>query len=236
VSRPAAAATLAAEAGITDGAGKRGWTGGIARTVRLPLGPLRRGAPPLPAAGPRRSIHVTEIVIADGAELATRLRAEGLDTDEIVFKYHWPRYAPPPGAGIRSIVKSDQLRAQFDRLVAMHAIVQASIPLPVAPVLSPEREFVGYVLEYVEGVTLRELISDGMLDEARRRFEVVRQTVGKLHARSVAHGDINTSNVIAADDGRTVLVDPVPFPKRATFLQDELCLAGIERKLAPPST
>jgi RIO-like serine/threonine protein kinase len=149
-----------------------------------------------------------------------------------VFKYHWPRYAPPPGAGIRSLVKSEHLRPQFDRIVEMHDLVPSSIPLPVAPVRNPDGEFVGYILEYVEGVTLHELVADGMLAEARRRLDEVAEVVAKLHAKSVDHGDLNAANIVAADDGRTVLLDPVPFAKPQLRLQDELCLEELRRTVA----
>ena len=196
----------------------------------MPLGMFRRSSASSPPERPS-SIHVVDIVVAGGAELKPRLLEQGLDCDEIVFKYHWPRYAPPGGAGIRSIVKSDHLRPQFERIVEMHGIVPSSIPLPVAPVRNPEDEFVGYILEYVEGVTLHELIADRMLAEARRQLDRVVQAVEKLHAKSVVHGDLNPANVIAADDGRTVLLDPLPFPKPQMRLQDELCLAEIARRL-----
>ena len=179
----------------------------------------------------KKSIFETEIVVADGAELKEQLLGQGLDTDEIVFKYFWPRYAPPPSAGIRSLLRSEQLRAQFDRLVSLHAIVQSSVPMPLAAVVNTDREFVGYVLEYVEGVTLQELITDGMLDEARRRLASVEETVAKLHTKGASHGDITASNVIAADDGRTLLLDPIPFPKEQTTLQDELCLVELRRQV-----
>jgi tRNA A-37 threonylcarbamoyl transferase component Bud32 len=103
--------------------------------------------------------------------------------------------------------------------------------MPLAAVLNPDGEFVGYVHEYVDGVTLQELIAGGMLDEARRQLTQVEETVAKLHAKGAAHGDINGSNVIAADDGRTLLLDPIPFPKEGTKLQDELCLAELRRQL-----
>jgi RIO-like serine/threonine protein kinase len=171
-------------------------------------------------------------VIADGAELKTRLLEQGLDADEIVFKYFWPRYAPPAGSGIRSLVKSEHLRPQFERLVELHGIVQSHVPMPLATVRNTDGEFVGYILEYVDGVTLRELVEGGMVDEARRQLARVEEAVEKLHARSVAHGDLNASNVLAADDGRTLLIDPVPFAKPETRLQDELCLAELRGLVA----
>jgi serine/threonine protein kinase len=197
----------------------------------MPLGMFRRSSSSNPPE-PRGSIHVVDIVVADGAELKPRLLEQGLDCDEIVFKYHWPRYAPPARSGIRSLVKSEHLRPQFDRIAEMHGIVPSSIPLPVAHVQNPDGDFVGYILEYVEGVTLHELIADGMLAEAGRQLERVAQAVEKLHAKSVFHGDLNAANLIAADDGRTVLLDPLPFPKPQMKLQDELLLDDLRRQAA----
>ena len=191
---------------------------------------LRRAASSKPAQRPR-AIFVSEIVIAGGAELRARLLEQGLDRDEIVFKFLWPRYAPPPTAGIRSILKSDHLRQQFERLVEMHRIVPSSVPMPLAAVLNDDREFVGYILEYVEGVTLAEIVQAGAFDEARRQLGRVRQAVRKLHAKSVTHGDLNGANVIAADDGRTLLIDPIAYAKPQMKLQDELCLDELERQI-----
>jgi len=197
----------------------------------MPPGMFRRSSASNPPER-RSSIHVVEIVIAEGAELKPRLLEQGLDCDEIVFKYHWPRYAPPVEAGIRSLVKSEHLQPQFERLDEMHGIVPSSIPLPVAPVRNPDGGFVGYILEFVAGVTLHDLIHEGMLAEARRQLDRVGQAVEKLHAKSVVHGDLNPANVIAADDGRTVLLDPLPFPKPQMRLQDELCLEELRRQTA----
>lgn len=197
----------------------------------MPLGMFRRSSSSNPPER-RSSIHVVEIVIADGAELKPRLLEQGLDCDEIVFKYHWPRYGPPPVAGIRSLVRSEHLRPQFERIDEMHGVVPSSIPLPVAPVRNPDGEFVGYILEYVAGLTLHELIANGMLAESGRHLKRVEQALARLHAKSIVHGDLNAANVVAAEDGRTVLLDPLPFPKPQMKLQDELCLDELRRQVS----
>src|SRR5438128_1105377 len=80
----------------------------------------------------RRSARlVVDIEVARGTELAERLREQGLAPDEVLFKYFWPRYAPPPDSGIQSLLKSEHLGGQFERLVAMHGVVPSGIPLPV---------------------------------------------------------------------------------------------------------
>jgi len=189
---------------------------------------LRRGA------GPPRTIKpafLIEVVVSSGSEIEQRLTEQGLAPGEVVLKYCWPRYAPPVDSGIRSIGKLDNLGQQFERLVGMHRAVPSSIPLPLGVVRSSAGEFVGYVLEYAEGDTLETLLSLGALREAERRLVIVEETLEKLHARSIAHGDVNPSNVIAADDGRTLLIDPVPVPGPGMKLQDELCIAAIRKRI-----
>lgn len=180
----------------------------------------------------RRPRYVVDIEIADGSELRAALRRQGLAPDEVIFKYFWPRYAPPVELGIQSLLKSENLAGQFDRLVAMHRIVPSAIPLPVGLVRNTSGELVGYVLERVDGVTLQELLDVGAFVEARRRLAALERTVAKLHLKAIAHGDLNAYNVIASDDGRTILIDPVGNPGPGTMLQDELSLSEL-RALVP---
>jgi serine/threonine protein kinase len=193
---------------------------------------IRRLRRPKPApAEPRKPFHVVDIALSSGAELEVRLHAQGLSASEIVFKYCWPRYAPPAASGIRSLAKFENLGKQFERLIAMHRVAPSGIPMPVATVTSTEGEFVGYVFEYVGGETLRDLIELGALDEARRQLDAVERTVARLHAKSLPHGDINPSNILVADDGRTLLIDPVAYAGPGTTLQDEICLKEIGEQI-----
>lgn len=188
--------------------------------MRRRLWPARNRAEP----APRRPSFVVDVEIASGEELPDRLLAQGLSPDEVIFKYFWPKYAPPADSLIQSLVKSEHLGRQFERLVEMHQVVPSAVPLPVGSVRNEEGELVGYLLERVDGETLRELVAHGATFEARQRLHAVERIVAKLHAKSLPHGDLNASNVIAADDGRTMLVDPVANPGPGTMLQDELSL------------
>jgi hypothetical protein len=196
--------------------------------VRRFLGSAKRRSS---GATPVRPIFYSDIVIADGTELEGGLLREGFAPDEVMLKYCWPRYAPPATARIRAIAKSENLGMQFERLIAMHRVTPAHIPMPAARVMSADGEFAGYILEYVEGETLKSLISFGMADEARRQLGLVEATIARLHAKSLPHGDVNPSNVIVADDGRTLLIDPVANPGFGAKLQDELCLAQIRSEI-----
>lgn len=183
------------------------------------------------APAPLRPTFLVDIMIADGSELTARLRAEGLAPEEVILKYCWPRYAPPLGSGLRAKGKSESLVVQFERLIAMHRVAPARFPMPVARVKSTDGEFAGYILEYVQGETLRTLISTGRLKEASRQLDIVETTLAKLHAKGMPHGDVNASNIIVGDDGRTVLIDPVANPGPGTRLQDEICIGTIRRQI-----
>jgi len=194
---------------------------------------FRRRPPPQPSLplGRARPRFVVDVEIADGADLVERLREQGLAPDEVVFKYFWPRFAPAPEAGIQALLKTESLSRQFERLIEMHRVIPSGIPLPVGMVRNTDGETVGYLLERVDGVTLRELIELEALEEARRRLDVVERNVAKLHAKQIAHGDLNASNIIASDDGRTLLIDTVATPGPGTMLQDELSLAELRASI-----
>ena len=205
---------------------KRAWVTGL--SVPRPRQRKPREAP----VGRRRPVYVVDIALANGAELRDRLLEQGLAPDEVIFKYFWPRYEPPADSGIRSFVKSENLGLQFERLIAMHQEAPSAVPMPLATVRNVEGELVGYLLERIEGETLQNLIDLGALDEARRRLDAVEKTVAALHAKSLPHGDLNASNIVAADDGRTLLIDPVGNPGPGTKLEDEICLRKLRELTA----
>jgi hypothetical protein len=190
-----------------------------------------QGRAPAERAARRRPAFVLDIFAADGSELPAELLRQGVFPEEVILKYCWPRYAPPADAGIRAILKSENLAMQFERLLAMHRELPSSVPMPLAAVKSPQGEFAGYILEYVTGDTLVSLLQRGMIAEARRQVDRVEVNVARLQRKNLPHGDINASNIIAADDGRTVLIDPIPRPHAGTRVQDQLCLRQLREQI-----
>ena len=66
-----------------------------------------------------------------------------------------------------------------------------------------------FVMELVEGRTLRSMLSEGPLDP-KRIVEIGTQLAEALeaaHSRGVFHGDIKPENIVVQPDGRAKLLD-----------------------------
>lgn len=65
------------------------------------------------------------------------------------------------------------------------------------------------VREWVDGVSLRELVADGPLDAVRATSvaHAVASAVAAAHASGMPHGNVHPGSVLIADDGRVVLAD-----------------------------
>lgn len=72
---------------------------------------------------------------------------------------------------------------------------------------TPEADFL--VLEYVEGVTLRELASDGRLpfDEKLRLAEKIAVALAVAHREKIVHRDLKADNVMVTPDGEVKVLD-----------------------------
>ncbi|SCL22669.1 Protein kinase domain-containing protein [Micromonospora nigra] len=65
------------------------------------------------------------------------------------------------------------------------------------------------VREWVDGQSLRELVSDGPLDAARATAvgNAVASALAAVHATGMVHGNVHPGTVMISDDGRVVLAD-----------------------------
>lgn len=138
------------------------------------------------------------VLIASGAE-ANLYRGRFLGYD-VVIKYRVPK---------------DYRDPNFDRLVRMERTLTEAKTMLVAmecgvlvpPILYVDVENALIVMEYINGILLRDAIPsiNGSLRE--KYLELLGSYVGKLHRNNVTHGDLTTSNVMVTPEGMMYLID-----------------------------
>jgi TP53 regulating kinase-like protein len=86
----------------------------------------------------------------------------------------------------------------------IHRVKEAGVPTPLLYQVDPENAVI--VMEYIDGVKVRDLVD--MLDDEERRtlFQRIGRYAGILHREGVIHGDLTTSNIIKCGD-RIVFID-----------------------------
>ncbi len=87
----------------------------------------------------------------------------------------------------------------------LHDAKLCGVPTPVVYLVDPKRYMI--VMEYVEGVLLKELL-DGLSPQERSEIcTLMGEHIGKLHRAGIIHGDLTTSNMILARDDRVFFID-----------------------------
>lgn len=138
------------------------------------------------------------MLIASGAE-ANLYRGRFLGYD-VVVKH---RVSKP----YRDVKLDLMIRRDRTLTEAKIMLLAMSLGVRVPTVLYVDLENSIIVMEYVEGVLLRDYI--GLVDEDVRRayLELLGVYVGKLHKNDITHGDLTTSNVIVSSNGSLYIID-----------------------------
>ncbi len=137
-------------------------------------------------------------LIASGAE-ANLYRGRFLGYD-VVVKYRVSK--PYRDVKLDLVVRRDRTLTE-----AKIMLLAMSLGVRVPTVLYVDLENSVIVMEYVEGMLLRDYI--GLADEGVRRayLELLGVYVGKLHKNDITHGDLTTSNVIVSSNGSLYMID-----------------------------
>jgi TP53 regulating kinase-like protein len=86
----------------------------------------------------------------------------------------------------------------------IHRAKMSGVPTPLLYQVDPEDAVI--VMEYVDGVKVRDAV-EGLTDEERRRlFRRIGGYAGRLHGAGVIHGDLTTSNILKQGE-RLVFID-----------------------------
>ena len=117
---------------------------------------------------------------------------------------------------IRKIRKMKTYRlTQLDRTIRhartiheaqiMHEAKHAGVPTPFIYLVDVEGTTI--VMQYIDGVRIREVLNSLSLDDQARLCERLGVLIGRLHRYGIVHGDLTTSNMIIAQNNRVFLID-----------------------------
>jgi TP53 regulating kinase-like protein len=86
----------------------------------------------------------------------------------------------------------------------LHRAKEAGVPTPLIYLVDPVNAEI--VMEYVDGVKVKDLVSQLSEEECRGLFKLIGRMTGYLHLAGIIHGDLTTSNMIQMRD-RVVFID-----------------------------
>ena len=87
----------------------------------------------------------------------------------------------------------------------MHDAKRAGVPTPTIFMVDVENAVI--VMEYIEGKQVKQLLEGAPEADRRTLCEKIGELTAKLHLHGLIHGDLTTSNMILAEDGRVFFVD-----------------------------
>jgi len=89
----------------------------------------------------------------------------------------------------------------------IYSALKNDINVPAVLFIDPNKYLL--VLEYIEGITIRDLLSDNIkidINELNRIGLEIGKIAGRLHKAGIAHGDFTTNNLIKKDE-KIFLID-----------------------------
>jgi len=86
----------------------------------------------------------------------------------------------------------------------LHRVKEAGVPAPLVYQVDPENATI--IMEYLEGVKVRDIIKDLTIDEKKSLFNEIGVNAGLMHHSGIIHGDLTTSNMIKGVN-RVVFID-----------------------------
>jgi TP53 regulating kinase-like protein len=87
----------------------------------------------------------------------------------------------------------------------MHEARKSGVPTPTIYLIDISDFTI--VMEYIEGIRLRDSLNNFSSEERLRACRNVGNLIGRLHERSIIHGDLTTSNMIQTSDEKIFFID-----------------------------
>lgn len=87
----------------------------------------------------------------------------------------------------------------------IHEAKKAGVPTPLIFMVDVKNSTI--IMEFIQGSQVKHLLDVVSVDERRSLCERIGELIGKLHSYGIIHGDLTTSNMIQACNGRVYFVD-----------------------------
>ncbi|MCS7125140.1 MAG: Kae1-associated kinase Bud32 [Candidatus Bathyarchaeota archaeon] len=87
----------------------------------------------------------------------------------------------------------------------MHEAKKAGVPTPTIFFVDVKNSTI--IMEFIKGKQLKQLCNEVSEKKRIQLFREVGRLIGKLHKYGIVHGDLTTSNMIQASDGKIFFVD-----------------------------
>lgn len=87
----------------------------------------------------------------------------------------------------------------------LHDAKSAGVKVPSIIRVEPDTDT--FWMTHVEGTVARDCLDEMSPRIAKRLFKHLGATIGSLHAHSIVHGDLTTSNIVVSPSGEPFLVD-----------------------------
>ncbi|MEW6222089.1 MAG: KEOPS complex kinase/ATPase Bud32 [Candidatus Hadarchaeota archaeon] len=82
---------------------------------------------------------------------------------------------------------------------------KAGVPTPL--IYEVDRAGSRIVMDYIDGVQVKKVLESSAPAKRRKICRVIGRQVARLHSAGIVHGDLTTSNMILAKDGKIYFVD-----------------------------
>jgi len=141
---------------------------------------------------------VKPLLLKKGAEASLYL-ADWHDRKVIMKKRLPKKYRPP------ALDKQIRTYRTIHEPQLIHEAKKAGVPTPIIFLVDVKNAVM--IMEFVKGKQIKQLLADSSKSERQKLCFRIGESIGKLHAYGIIHGDLTTSNMILNPEGRIFLVD-----------------------------
>ncbi|MEM2102813.1 MAG: Kae1-associated kinase Bud32 [Candidatus Bathyarchaeia archaeon] len=87
----------------------------------------------------------------------------------------------------------------------IHRAKEAGVPTPTILMIDVKNSTI--IMEFVEGKQVKQVFNHFKKEERLRLCRYIGELIGRLHCKSIIHGDLTTSNMILTPHGKVFFVD-----------------------------